>query len=94
MHWAPFLTWVFDPFLLLSNELGKAKSRNLSCFPVVVQGGNSTFWGFEGGLTSKPLSRTPTWAAKRESHILLQGWACPRQSLATPAVHWCGLSCP
>lgn len=35
MMWAPFLAWVLDPFLLLSSELGKAKGRNLCCFPVV-----------------------------------------------------------
>lgn len=41
MDWAPFLAWVFDPFLLLSNELGKPKGRNFCCFPVVAWGCNT-----------------------------------------------------
>lgn len=56
MMWAPFLAWVLDPFLLLSNELGKAKGRNLCCFPVVEWGGNSRFWGFESLKTPKQVS--------------------------------------
>lgn len=48
MVWAPFLAWMFDLFLLLSNELGQAKGRNLCYFPVVEWGGSSGFWGFEG----------------------------------------------
>lgn len=54
MDWAPFLAWVFDPFLLLSNELGKAKGRSLSCVPMVVWGGNTGFWGFEGASPLNP----------------------------------------